>query len=278
VTIMEPGPKAPVEILPQAAPHRSRFLEGLLQILRGGLNRYNRMVARRSPHGDKVFFDTAEFPWVAEVEAEWRAIRAELDVVTQYPDEVPHFSDVSPDQAHLTSYGKWKTFFFCAYGVREEENCRRCPETMRILKKIPGMKTAFFSILQPDMHIIPHHGPYGGVLRYHLALKVPQPAHLCRIRVDQQIVSWQEGKSLVFDDTYEHEAWNETTGERVVLFVDFERPLPGLLALVNRTIIRIIARSPLVQDAMKSYEEWKKRRRAMAAGGRSSTEGRPFPA
>src|SRR5581483_6553925 len=100
--------------------------------------------------------------------------------------------------------------FFCAYGVRVDENCRRCPETTRILKTIPGMQTAFFSILQPDMHIDPHSGPYGGVLRFHLALKVPEPRTACRIRVGGDIRSWEEGKSLVFDDTYEHEAWNES--------------------------------------------------------------------
>jgi beta-hydroxylase len=211
-------------------------------------------------------FDPSEFPWVAGVEARWRAIRAELDEVMREPEQIPQFSDVSPDQVHLTAYGKWKTFFFMAYGIRVEENCARCPETYRALQAIPGAQTAFFSILEPQMRIQPHCGPYGGVLRYHLALKVPEPRGGCGIRVNDRVASWEEGKSLVFDDTYEHEAWNETSGQRVVLFVDFERPLPPPLRAVNRAIIGVIARSPFVQDGVRRYEEWKARR--LRAGGR----------
>jgi aspartyl/asparaginyl beta-hydroxylase (cupin superfamily) len=234
----------------------------LWEMLEGGLRRvlagYNRGVARRSVHGDQAFFDPAQFAWIPGVEAQWRTIRTELDSVLAN-EPIPQFGEITPDQAHLTTYGKWKTFFFCAYGVRVEENCRRCPETTRILQSIPGMQTAFFSILQPDMHIDPHCGPYGGVLRFHLALKVPQPASACRIRVGTETRSWTEGRSLVFDDTYEHEAWNDSTGERVVLFVDFERPLGPFLRRINRLFIGLIARSPLVQDGIKRYEDWKRR-------------------
>jgi ornithine lipid ester-linked acyl 2-hydroxylase len=240
------------------------------ELLEGGhraLNAYNRAVARWSVHGSRALFEPRDFPWVAAVEAEWRAVRAELDAVLARPEQIPQFADVSPDQVHLTPPGKWKTFFFMAYGVRVEENCRRCPATMRALARIPGVQTAFFSILEARTHIQPHKGPYGGVLRYHLALEVPEPRSACRIRVDDQVASWEEGRSLVFDDTYEHEAWNDTDGRRVILFVDFERPLPRALAALNRLFIRIIAASPFVQDGIERYEEWTRRR-----GGGASTQ------
>jgi len=83
------------------------------------------------------------------------------------------------------------------------------------------MKTAFFSILSPDKHIPAHKGPFNGVLRYHLELIIPEPKEKCRIRVHDQFNEWDEGKSLIFDDTYEHEVCNDTDGFRVVLFVDF---------------------------------------------------------
>jgi aspartyl/asparaginyl beta-hydroxylase (cupin superfamily) len=256
--IKESPPSAGEPENPPAPYRRPWPIEELLELAQKGLRTYNRAVARRSPLGDRTFFDPTLFPWIEAVESEWQSIRAELDSVLA-EEAIPQFSDVSPDQRHLTAYGKWKTFFFSAYGIRVEENCRRCPNTMRVLAKIPRLHTAFFSILAPRMHIAPHNGPYGGVLRLHLALKVPEPREKCRIRVGDDIRPWTEGRSLVFDDTNEHEVWNETDGERVVLFVDFERPFSFFPRIINRTVIRLIAISPLVRDGIKRYEEWKKK-------------------
>ena len=83
-----------------------------------------------------------------------------------------------------------------------------------------------FSILSPHKHILPHCGPYKGVLRYHLGLIVPEDAENCRIRVGDDIRHWEPGKPLIFDDVFNHEVWNDTDETRVVLFVDVERPLP----------------------------------------------------
>ena len=101
-----------------------------------------------------------------------------------------------------------------------------CPQTAALMREIPGMTTAMISILSPRKHILDHRGPYKGVLRYHLGLIVPEDAEACRIRVGEDIRHWQEGKSMVFDDTFNHEVWNDTDETRVVLFVDVLRPLP----------------------------------------------------
>ncbi len=155
--------------------------------------------------------------------------------------------------------------------MRADENCRLCPESARIIESIPEILTAFFSILQPHTHIKPHRGPFGGILRHHLGMIVPEPRADCRIRVDRQTTIWEEGRSLVFDDTYEHEVWNDTNGQRVVLFVDFERPMGPFLRGLNRGMIRLIARSALVQDAIRRYEDWTRneaaRRNADARAG-----------
>jgi beta-hydroxylase len=108
------------------------------------------------------------------------------------------------------------------------------------------MKTAMFSILAPGKHVPPHRGPYKGVLRYHLALLVPQPRNRCRIRIADQLRHFEEGKSLLFDDTFVHEVWNESSGHRAVLFVDIVRPLPWPLSWMNRLAIWAISRSPFV--------------------------------
>jgi beta-hydroxylase len=226
---------------------------------RRALHAYNRRVARLSIHGDRAWFDPRDFPWTRDVEREWRGIRAELDQVMTRPELIPEFGEISPDQAHFRAYGTWRTFFLYAYGIQVDENCQRCPVTTRVVNRIPRMLTAFFSILEPGMHIPPHRGPYGGLLRYHLALRVPEPVTTCRIRVDDRVATWEEGKSLVFDDTYEHEAWNESPESRVVLFVDFERPLPSALRVMNRLLIRLMRLSPLVRDGRRRYQAWRRR-------------------
>jgi len=76
-----------------------------------------------------------------------------------------------------------------------DENARRCPETMALLKKIPGLKTAFFSILSPRKHIPAHRGAYNGVLRFHLGLLVPEPREQCRIRIGNEFRRWTRAKA-----------------------------------------------------------------------------------
>ena len=203
-----------------------------------------------SPDGKRTFFEASHFPWVACLEAEWKTIRSELDAVLVNRSQIPNFQDVSSPQANLTKGEDWKTFFFYLYGQRSNENCRRCPETVRLLRTIPGMKTAMFSILAPHKHIPGHRGPYKGVLRYHLGLIVPTPKTLCKIKVGADFRYWEEGKSLIFDDSNWHLVWNDSNYYRVVLFVDFIRPLPFPLSALNRFTIWTIGRTPFVTDAM----------------------------
>ncbi len=195
--------------------------------------------------GHRTFFESEEFPWVSDVESEWMTIRRELEPLMQRREEIPNFQDYSEGQKALTQDDQWKTFFFYAFGKVEKENCARCPETVRILNKIPGMNTAMFSILGPGKHIPPHRGPYKGVLRYHLGLIIPKPDGSCRIRVGSDVRPWKEGKSLIFDDSHEHEVWNDSDSYRVVLFVNFVRPTIFPLSVVNESILWLRGRQPL---------------------------------
>ncbi len=128
-----------------------------------------------------------------------------------------------------------------------------------MLDTIPGLTTAFFSILGPGKHLPSHRGPYKGVLRYHLALLVPGPPGACRITVGGQTAEWKEGASLLFDDTYPHEAWNDTASDRVVLFADVLRPLPVPVSSLNRAVVRAIAASPFVKGGISRHEAWEQR-------------------
>jgi aspartyl/asparaginyl beta-hydroxylase (cupin superfamily) len=196
--------------------------------------------------GDKTFFEPEAFPWVTPMEAEWKSIRKELDALMVRREEIPNFQDVSKSQSTLTEGDQWKTFYLYSFaGKQIRENCAQCPETVRLLQHIPGLRQAMFSILSPRKHIPPHRGPFKGLLRYHLGLMIPGKEGACRIRVGNDVRAWKEGKSMIFDDSHEHEAWNETDLYRVVLFVDFVRATIFPLSIVNRSIIWARGQYPL---------------------------------
>ncbi len=248
------------------------------------LDRCDRLVTHASRIGNSPIFDprtvgTEVFPWRRSFEAHWGTIRAELDDLLKYREALANFQDISTDQASITDDDRWKTYFFYGFGFRAEANCERCPETARLVASVPGMKTAMFSILAPGKHIPEHCGPYKGLVRYHLGVKVPRDRERCRIRRGDQYMSWAEGESLFFDDTYAHEVWNDTDEERVVLFLDVVRPLRFPMNVVNGAILWLIAVSPFVTDAKRRHREWEQRFAATLAAASSASPAisRPAP-
>jgi beta-hydroxylase len=209
--------------------------------------------------GDKPVHAPSRFPWTQRLEDNWTVMREELDEILKHREALPSFHDIAEDASTISQDDNWKTFFLYGYGVKAEENCARCPRTTELIEQVPGMTTAFFSILSPGKHIPPHRGPYKGVLRYHLGLKVPEPAERCRIRVDDEVEHWEEGESLVFDDTYDHEVRNETNGERAILFLDVKRPMRQPMAAINDTLLHLLQYTPVVQDARENQKQWAER-------------------
>ena len=205
------------------------------------------------------FLDPAQFEWTRHLEQNWTTIRSELDQILRHKELIPSFHQISEDQKVLTQDRDWKTYFFYGMGYKAEKNCNRCPETTTLIESIPGMTTAFFSILEPGKHIPAHRGLYKGFLRYHLGLLVPEPREKCRIRVDDTYAHWEEGSSLMFDDTYDHEVWNNSGGLRVVLFMDIIRPMRPPGNWLNQAIISAIRHTGYVQDAKRNQEAWEKK-------------------
>ncbi len=201
--------------------------------------------------GRRVYFDSAAYPWTAVLESASQELRKELDAVLADRAGLLNFQDVSEEQRTITRDDRWKVFVFAVFGTAVAQNCRSCPRTAAALQSIPGLRNAMFSILAPHKTIPPHRGPYNGLLRYHLALKVPRAGSACAITVNGIARHWQEGATLIFDDTFEHFVNNDTDEERVVLFADFERPLPLPLAFLNRIVLAAIARSPLARGPLE---------------------------
>src|SRR5947207_1397734 len=160
-----------------------------------------------------MYVNPAAYSFTADLEANWLSIRQELlgisrDNFMEWP------------QKFLYESG-WHVFGLYALGKKMNENCAWCPETTRAVERVPGLVTAGFSWMEPGTHIKPHVGYSKAVLRCHLGLVIPNE---CGLRVGHEIRSWAEGKTLVFDDTTEHEAWNRSSSIRVVLLLDFARP------------------------------------------------------
>lgn len=149
----------------------------------------------------------------------WRTIQEELIELLKNENDIPKFHEVDKIQKFIANKDQaaWRVFMFKAYGNWQEGNCNKAPKTTSLLKEIPGITTAMFSILGPQKHIPPHNGFYKGVYRYHLGLIIPKLGE-CYIINGGHRYDWKEGEDILFDDTYKHAVWNKTEETRVVLF------------------------------------------------------------
>jgi aspartyl/asparaginyl beta-hydroxylase (cupin superfamily) len=205
--------------------------------------------------GQAAFFDATGTRFAADFEANVAAIQAELGPLLKSLDQIPNFQDIQSTQAALTRDNKWKTFVLLAYGEWLRYNASLCPRTSALIRKYPEITSAMFSILLPHKHLPPHEGPVSGVLRYHLGLVIPKATKLCAVKVNGETRHWEAGKSLVFDDTFTHEAWNHSDEIRVVLFVDFKRRLPLHLRIPCALLFSLLRHSPFIQETVEKINE-----------------------
>ncbi len=209
---------------------------------------------RQSLIGATPVFERDVLPWLAEFESHWPEIKAELDAVLGAHDRLPAFHEVSPDQARISTGTSWQVYPFYTFGDAYPPHCEACPRTAALLAGVPDLRNAMFSILAPHYHIPAHQGPTNGIIRVHLPLLVPRDRARCRIRVGDEILVWELGQAVVFDDYYEHEVWNDTDETRVVLFFDVDRPMRPLGRLLNRAIIALFKQSAYIKDAKRNIE------------------------
>jgi aspartyl/asparaginyl beta-hydroxylase (cupin superfamily) len=221
-----------------------------------GCEQLNRAQAK---HGNPCVHRTGDFPWAAAIEREWRVIRDEAERVLSRKGELPNMQDIAADAISITQDAAWKIFILMAYGIRSEPSIALCPNTWRLVRAIPGLTTAMFSVLEPGKRLPPHRGPYNGVLRLHLGLIIPEPESDIGIRVGSEICRWHEGQALIFDDAFEHEVWNNTAASRVVLFMDFAKPLRFPASLINRLLLRLAVWSPYLRDGTENLRRWERR-------------------
>jgi len=206
------------------------------------------LIRHTSRSGNQPYFDKKEFPWTQLLEQDWKDIQTELDTVLAERERIPAFHEISPEQEVLGVDKGWKVYAFFVFGHAIQQNCMSCPKTSALLKQIPGLRNAMFSILEPQRSIPVHRGPYKGLLRYHLGLYIPAGEDKLSITVNEIKHGWQEGKTLILDDSFPHFVTNNCNKQRVVLFADFIRPLPWPVSMYNWLVIKLFEHTPLAKD------------------------------
>jgi len=206
-----------------------------------------------------------DYPELKILEDHYATIREECLAVLVDKDKMVDMKELGGDytsgKIHQTD---WKTFVFKT-GQFIEENCKRCPQTADLIRQVPGVYNAFFSVLGPGQRIEPHWGYYKGFIRYHLGVIIPNnnKDKSCYIQVNDNDVDnakkdkalidkgdkyyWREGEGVLFDDTYLHQAANESDSVRVVLFMDLRRKMPFYLQMFNRLFLGAMLFEPSVK-------------------------------
>ncbi|HLL30093.1 MAG TPA: aspartyl/asparaginyl beta-hydroxylase domain-containing protein [Allosphingosinicella sp.] len=177
------------------------------------------------------FYEREQFPWLAQVEAAIPQMRAELEAVLADDGAFVPYVEGDPNRPQavhrLLGDPSWGAFHLWKQGAPVPGNAERCPRTMAALLHAPMPRIsgrspmALFSLLRPGAHIAPHNGMLNTRLICHIPLIVPGR---CRLRVGNEVREWEEGKALIFDDTIEHEAWNDSDSTRVILLFEIWRP------------------------------------------------------
>jgi aspartate beta-hydroxylase len=179
------------------------------------------------------FFERHHFPWLSEIEAKTDIIRAEfLALLETHRTGLRPYVKMDAGTPHnkwtaLDGSLDWGAYFLWEYGVPQQAACEACPQTAAALAALPTATlpgrapTAFFSLLKPHTRIPPHTGVTNTRAIIHLPLIVPEG---CGFRVGGETRHWKVGEAFAFDDTIEHEAWNDSDELRAVLIFDVWNP------------------------------------------------------
>lgn len=179
----------------------------------------------------QCFYQAADFAWAAGLEARAPALRAELEaLLTNEAGFAPYVQrdPTRPNREHaLLDDPSWSALYLWRNGQPVEENARRCPQAMAALEAVPlphipgRAPTVLFSMLRPRTHIPPHWGMLNTRLIAHLPLIVPNG---CRLRVGNHVRTVEQDRLLIFDDSINHEAWNDSDEVRIVLLFELWHP------------------------------------------------------
>jgi aspartate beta-hydroxylase len=203
-----------------------------------------------------AYLDRSLFPWIGELEAQTETIRAELlRLMPSATGRERVFTTEELERQNLRGLDvapSWNGYYFYRHGERREDNCASCPATARALDALALVHVrehgpeVLYSVFTPGTHLLPHRGVTNTRLVGHLPLIIPPD---CALRVGGEIHEWQPGRVVVFDDTYEHEAWNRSQQTRVVMIFDVWNPY--LTEAERAALVELV---PAIGDFRRSLE------------------------
>ena len=194
---------------------------------------------------DRPVYSPDDFWFVHHLQEHYPKIRAEIDAVTD-----PAQQGFAPVEEPLLGAGRWDQVILYEAGRRQDRACAIFPVTASVVEQIPeattlGPGVVTLSWLEPGTHVVPHCGRTNAQLRVHLGLRVPDRV---TIRVGDQTLTWQEGRCIVFDDSFEHEVWHRGEEPRLVLLLDVPHP-----ALDERQRSQLLATRRSPSDQIAAY-------------------------
>ena len=204
-------------------------------------------------------------------------IREEVKAILEYRNDLPRWHELSSDQKTFEDTRSWRMFMLYGFRNRLNKNCAKAPVTAEMLAKIPGMQTAWFSILGPHSHIKEHRGVTKGILTCHLPLIVPKDGDKVAIRVDNQVKHWTEGEMVILDDTYLHDSWNNSNEERVNLIVHVDRPMRTPGRLLHNFFVWVLKKSSFFKEPRKNMTDFEDRFEAATKRANETLEKMSFP-
>ncbi|OUT99104.1 MAG: aspartyl beta-hydroxylase [Betaproteobacteria bacterium TMED41] len=169
------------------------------------------------------FIPLENLPELQSLTKNWKIFRDEASILLEQNKILAAKKNDDVGFNSFFKYG-WKRFYLKWYDAKHPSAEILCPKSVELLKSIPTVKAAMFAILPSGGKLNPHRDPYAGSLRYHLGLLTPNSDD-CFILVDGEKYSWYDGEAVLFDETYIHQAKNNTAVDRIILFCDIERPL-----------------------------------------------------
>lgn len=186
------------------------------------------------------------FPDAQRFTAHWQQIREEALTVAQDLRNIPRFHEIMSEQASISANDArdWRMFIMQAYGQPKARNLARCPQLAQLIASSPDVLSASLSFLAPGKQVPAHRGPFRGILRGYLVLSMPKRADgepAAVLKVDGREYRLNEGEFMLWDDTFEHEVWNDSDQVRTVLLLDIRRrDLPRGLRILSSGIIALV--------------------------------------
>jgi beta-hydroxylase len=191
------------------------------------------------------------FPWLAGLEASWRTIRDEADRARSLNVLAQDTRKLNP--LSVPVIGAWELLPLRTHRGWVKPVAGHFPATVRLLRGIPRLRCADLAVLKAGSLIAAHRGTNWGVLRAHLALRVPGGVGRCELTFPADSVSqpWRDGEAFIFDDMHEHGAVNERSDDRLVLLIEVDRPLPQPARSVSRLALSAYRLHPVVRATHK---------------------------